>query len=247
MSYEGDPIVDAVLETIPGVDELFEKTIEILKVKGFLHPEKIESEFWNVLKEFENTAYHLYKEHAKLAMETLKSECIKRLPKDATITSAFESAFPLVVQFERRAAQSRKSRGGSTFEKVIPYLLERIHIKCEKPIDKADKQFFKYVDLIIPSIALARERPDQAVYISFKRTLRERWKQVVDEKSMGFVYLITFSDDRSDLTPEKIKQILEHKIILYVPNEVKEWNYLKNKSQVRKIDDLPADLKKYKN
>ncbi len=61
-----------------------------------------------------------------------------------------------------------------------------------------------------------QEKPDQSIYISAKRTLRERWKQVVDEKILGYVYLITNSIDNRDLTKNKIESIGNHKIILYV-------------------------------
>ncbi len=246
MPFTPTPIVTAALETIPDVDIIVDETIERLKKTKILTPEKVTSNFSDALATLEKTAEVVYREYELKALEKLKEKCIEKLGKDTTLKETLDYAFPLVKEFEFRAGQARKTRGGHTFEKAVPLLLQKMLIQCEKPTGEDATDTFRQVDLIAPSVQLAKEKPDQAIYISAKRTLRERWKQVVDEKILGYVYLITNSTDKRDLTESKINSIKEHKIIIYVQDSVKNWSYLKNENFVRTLNDLPKDLERFK-
>lgn len=239
-------IVTTSLEIIPDVDKIVAEAIERLSKTGVLTPEKVESNFSEALSTLEKTAHAIYLEHENRALENLKKRCMEILGDKATIGHALDYTFTLVKEFEFRAGQARKTRGGHAFEKAVPLLLQKMLIQCEKPTGDDATNTFRQIDLIAPSVRLAKERPDQAIYISAKRTLRERWKQVVDEKILGYVYLITNTTDKKDLTESKCETIGKHKIILYVPDEMKKLDYLKNKQFVRTLNDLPKDLDRFK-
>ncbi len=242
MAFVPTPIVTAALETIPEVDIVVDEAIERLKKTKILTSEKVNSNFSDALAALERTAYSVYQDYELEALEKLKEKCLEKLGKDATLKETLDYTFPLVKEFEFRAGQARKTRGGHTFEKAVPLLLQKMLIQCEKPTGDDATDTFRQIDLIAPSVQLAKEKPDQAIYISAKRTLRERWKQVVDEKILGYVYLITNSTDKRDLTKSKVESISKHKIILYVQDAAKNWSHLKNEKFVRTLNDLPKDL-----
>lgn len=84
-----------------------------------------------------------------------------------------------VQEFERRAGQKRKSRGGRSLEDVTSFILEYFNIPTTHAPDhfQADIEVDKWI----------RTSDNWYVGISCKRTLRERWKQVssADASSMG--------------------------------------------------------------
>lgn len=246
MAFIPTPIVTEALETIPDVDIIVDESIEKLRETNILTPEKVNSNFSDALETLEETAYSVYLVYELKALEKLKEMCLEYLENAATVKRALDYTFPLVKEFEFRAGQARKTRGGHTFEKAVPLLLQKILIQCEKPTGDDATNTFRQVDLIAPSVQLAKEKPDQAIYISAKRTLRERWKQVVDEKILGYVYFITNTTDKGDLSKNKAESISKHKIILYVQDKVKNWDYLKNEKFVRTLNDLPKDLDRFK-
>ncbi len=245
MAFTPTHIVTSSLETIPDVDTIVDVAIERLRKTKVLTPEKVESNFSAALATLEKTAHKVYQEYEDKALEKLKEHCLEKLGSKATIKQALDYAFPLVKEFEFRAGQARKTRGGHTFEKAVPLLLQKMLIRCEKPTGEDAKSTFRQIDLIAPSVQVAKEKPEQAIYISAKRTLRERWKQVVDEKMLVYVYLVTNTTDKKDLTESKCKSIISHNIILYVPDEMKNLDYLKNEQHVRTLNDLPKDLERF--
>lgn len=244
MAFDPTPIVTKSLETIPDVDEIVEEAIEKLTNSGILTHEQIKSKFSDALSILERTAYDLYIEYENKALENLKERYIKTEGENIPPKKVMNNTFPLVKEFEFRAGQSRKARGGSTFEKAVPLLLQAMLVQCEKPTKNDDAKTFRQIDLIIPSVDVAVERPEQAVFISVKRTLRERWKQVIDERILGYVYLVTHAGEK-DLTKSKCEDISKHKIILYVRDEIKNLDYLKNEKYVRTLNDLPKDLEHF--
>lgn len=239
-------IVTTSLEIIPDVDKIVAEAIERLSKTGILTPKKVKTNFSDALATLEKTADTIYRKYELKALENLKKQCLGVLGSNSTKEQVLDYTFPLVKEFEFRAGQARKTRGGHSFEKAVPLLLQKMLIQCEKPTGDDATNIFRQIDLIAPSVKIAKEKPEQAVYISAKRTLRERWKQVVDEKILGYVYLITNSTDKKDLTESKCEAIGKHKIILYVPDEMKKLDYLKNKQFVRTLNDLPKDLERFK-
>lgn len=151
----------------------------------------------------------------------------------------FEMFLPFANSLEKRFGNSRKSRAGSTLEKIVRILLLKIDIPCEKPNKDAKK--LKRIDIVVPNQTTALVEADKAYFISCKRTLRERWKQIISEREKNWrVYLVTLDDNLSEAKAEEINK---ESIIVYVPDDVKKQKHLKSKPWVRSFSDLPADLK----
>ena len=119
-------------------------------------------------------------------------------------------------------------------------MLNLAGVPCEEP-HKETKKILKRIDLVSPDAETARLTPDKSIFIAIKRTLRERWKQVVPEHMKGArLYLVTIN---GKLPEDKAKEIRETGMVVYVRDELKEKPHLKNKPWVRKLSDLPKDIK----
>ena len=83
--------------------------------------------------------------------------------------------------------------------------------------------------------------PDKAIFLTCKRTLRERWKQEVPSAGPNRrVYLITIDEE---LSGSKAREINEKGLIAFVRDELKESKF-KNFHWIRKLSDLPREVGK---
>lgn len=137
-------------------------------------------------------------------------------------TAAFQSAIVRLLQSWHRTlrgvflsiSQSRKQRGGKDFEYQIQVLLELALIPHEVQSRR------ERADFILPSAELLQRDRPKAVLLSAKRTLRERWQEVVDElQRVGCpnTYLATADDS---FTKNVVAEIRQRNIYLVVWDEV---------------------------
>ena len=127
-------------------------------------------------------------------------------------------------------------RAGVHMELSSEWLLTR----CGIPNESGQKITGRS-DRVCPSMEVYRDRPELTAILEFKRTLRERWKQVRDEISRAghSVWLVTLDDYISD---SLAKQIVESNIVVYVPQDV--FAKLKARRGIRSIKTLIADVKR---
>jgi len=111
-------------------------------------------------------------------------------------------------------SQSRKTRGGKDFEYQLQALLELAKIPHEVQAQKYRSDF------ILPSAQLLDTEKPKAVLLTAKRTLRERWQEVVDELEKvkcPNTYLAT-ADDK--ITSNVVGEISKRNIYLVVWDSV---------------------------
>ncbi|MEW6188609.1 MAG: type II restriction endonuclease [Actinomycetota bacterium] len=114
-------------------------------------------------------------------------------------------------------SQSRKTRGGRDFELQVGCLLELMGV----PFEKKKRRY--RVDFMIPSDDAFHHNPNRSIILSAKRTLRERWREVVEElQAMRSpnIYLITADENVSLGHVEGICG--QYRIHLVVWDEVKK-------------------------
>ncbi len=112
------------------------------------------------------------------------------------------------------AAQTRKSRAGLSFENHVERLFIDGRIRYEAQAVFGGRR----PDFVLPDIKELNVRGD-AVIVSLKTTLRERWKQLALEKPFGAIYLATV-DDR--VSKEAIDEMGRNLISLVVPESLKK-------------------------
>jgi len=241
--------VEEAIKSIPELEVIFKQAIESLKLTE-VSSEDISKNFEQFLTNVESKAFDIYKEYERKAFEELKDlwiekrkEWISRVLKEKGergIREILSEFIDAVRELEFRAGQMRKARGGRTFEYAVKSLLNLAGVPCEEPHEET-KKILKRIDLVSPDAETARQMPDKAIFIAIKRTLRERWKQVVPEHMKGArLYLVTIN---GKLPKDKAKEIKETGMVVYVRDKLKEKPHLKNKPWVRKLSDLPKDIK----
>jgi len=135
------------------------------------------------------------------------------------------------------ASQQRKSRAGYSFELQIECMLEGGRIPFKKQVVvKGDRR----PDFLLNSCG---NPPDESgvIVLSAKTTLKERWKQVVMEQSLGSVFLATVDEKVAAKTLELMK---EQGMQLVVPESLltsKDTEYQRHSNVIsfREFFDLP--------
>jgi hypothetical protein len=242
-----------VKNEIPSVDEIIEKTWKNLHLKK----SNVKKNFGEILCDFDVEATKIFRDYeskvliklAKLWLNSQKIDIQKKLKEivnEKGWNEFIEKASKVFVEFgilvqslEKDLGNMRKARGGKTFEKVVLRLLNFIDINAEIPVGKA-REDLKRIDIVIPSIEIAKKTPDRAIFLTCKRTLRERWKQEVPQARLNQrIYLITIDNDISE---SKAKEINEKGLIAFVRDDLVQNGPLKNLSWIRKLSDLPKEI-----
>jgi len=105
--------------------------------------------------------------------------------------------------------QSRKSRAGKAFEYIIKELLTRLSYPFSEQVDIDGAK----PDFVMPSEQYFKDKPLDSIIFTAKRTLRERWRQVVTEANKGYGYFLATLD--AGVTRSQIEQAANHKVFQY--------------------------------
>ncbi len=128
----------------------------------------------------------------------------------------FSRLYPALRREFASVAQSRRSRGGKSFEHQFAYVLRLAGF----PFEEQNRNY--RTDFIMPSHAAFEKNSTICAVASLKRTLRERWQQVVAELvslQAPNVFLVTA--DRK-ITKGQVRGICDdHKLHLVVWDEIK--------------------------
>lgn len=176
--------------------------------------------------------YEIFKD---LQMRGRALELVRLILGDDPKALTFEKALrAIVVEFPKidalllSAAQQRKSRAGYSFEHHIEAMLIDGGIPFQKQVVIEAK---KRPDFILPSLALYSEagRTDkEALVLSAKTTLRERWKQVGQEMKNCDLYLATVDEN---IAGNAIEDMASQGISLVVPESLKNSDTTEYKKQ----------------
>ncbi|CUS97250.1 type II restriction endonuclease [Candidatus Chrysopegis kryptomonas] len=239
---------------IPTVDKIIDETWK--SVNPSL--QDVEENFGNFLLKFDLEATNIFKRYERKILRRLAEKWIENQKEEIKekfrkilrqpdwksfieeASKLFEEFGILVQNLEKILGNMRKARGGKTFEKVVAKALNFIGVSCEIPKGKASKKL-RRIDIVIPSVGVALRTPDKAIFLTCKRTLRERWKQEVPSAGPNRrVYLITIDEELSE---NKAREINEKGLIAFVRDELKESKF-KNFHCIRKLSDLPREVGK---
>lgn len=122
--------------------------------------------------------------------------------------------FPYLYALSSSNTNSRRSRSGLTFEKLIYKAFDLYGYPFEDQ-SILGKDFFednglgKKVDAIIPGAKAFHIKRSDCAIVSMKTSLRERWQQLVEElttSGIPHIYLATVDDSITKDTVKKMKQ-----------------------------------------
>ncbi|MFX0141029.1 MAG: type II restriction endonuclease [Candidatus Hodarchaeota archaeon] len=204
LEYTSDKI------TSEAAEEKFEEILHEVWVKTLEILEKYESNTYTT-----RITSHLISEYPKIFNNSENIATRDNFRKG--VIHLLQNWYPYLREIFLSISNSRKVRGGRDFELHFGGMLDLIGIKYQKK-----KRAYR-VDFMIPSDDVFKSNPTTAAIASAKGTLRERWREVVEElyqMRSPNIFLITAD---SNVTKGQIEGICKnHRIHLVVWNKVKE-------------------------
>lgn len=131
------------------------------------------------------------------------------------LEEALYRRFNALDRFFLSRAQARKSRAGGSFERHVAFLLRLLELPFEEQQIINGKP-----DFLLPSADLYRKQPANVILITAKRTLRERWRQIIIEGSKTARYFLATIDEKLSVT--MMAEAAQHRVFLVIPQPVIE-------------------------
>lgn len=138
----------------------------------------------------------------------------KRLSKNQ-LESLVKGKFNELRDFYKSISQSRVARAGGSIQNHIAYILATLNYPFE-----AQQMINGKPDLILPNAALYHSTPSECILVTVKRTLRERWRQIIIEGFRSpYYFLVTIDEKQSS---DSLKEMAGHRIYLVVPERIRQ-------------------------
>lgn len=205
-------------ENILGPQEIIGKAVEH-KIDNGISTKDIKKNFSALIQEIEKDAYSTYllsEEQAwKKSVNGYFKENLGKKPSFDKTLRFVQGRFGEFNSFFLSLSQSRRSRAGSAFEYIIKMLFKRL----EYPFDEQQIINGK-PDFLMPSRAHYDQNPLDCIIFTAKRTLRERWRQIVTEGAKGRGFFLATIDEK--VSRNGLEQMKNNKIYLVVPKHVKK-------------------------
>lgn len=230
-------------------EKIINEARDLIRKKYKYSLEKVKDNFDNLLEETEKEAYRLYLEYEQIyggkvyeifIKELINSGKLKKLEDTGKVLGNY---FKLFDKFYLSLAQSRKSRAGKGFEKIHNSLFKILSYPFDEQIVINGKP-----DFLMPSARHYGKNPMDCIIFTAKRTLRERWRQIVTEGTRGLGFYLATIDE--DVSPAQLNEMLNHRIYLVCPENIKKKFY-KDKVNVLSFrqffkDHLDPKIKSWK-
>jgi hypothetical protein len=203
---------------------IVEEARNIITNKYGYSTEEIKNKFDNLLEETEKEAYRLYlkyeKEYGKKVFDMLIDELKKqgRIKNIEDVGGAVGDSFNLLDRFFLSISQSRKTRAGKAFEKIHNTLFKALDYPFDEQVVINGKP-----DFLMPSATHYKVNPMDCIIFTAKRTLRERWRQIVTEGTRGLGFYLATID--RDVSSNQLVEMLNHRIYLVCPASIKKELY----------------------
>lgn len=154
----------------------------------------------------------------EVGLDIVASEELSDYEKLAQI---YEKLFDLTFVVAQSMTQSRSARAGGSMQYQLEHLFERCGFLFEK-----QTRLNGPVDFLFPSERYFNRYKHDAIVLSVKRTLRERWQQSVAElqaAGVGRIFLATA--DREEASEATLKRMDDLNVTLVVFDELKRDFY----------------------
>lgn len=116
-------------------------------------------------------------------------------------------------RFFASLAQGRKPHAGKAFEMLVARLFSRHYAYAQQPILKGQPDF------VFPSVEHFRSDPNDSLVFSVKKTIRERWRQMVTTMTKPLGYFVATTDE--DVPAADLAEMHTARMYMVVPTRVK--------------------------
>lgn len=206
---------------IPSSREIVAELINELERNGELERKKVRKNFDSLIEDLQIQAYHKYLDYEEKSAGKFVRDYFK--PYGArgggAAVKAFAKHFRHIDKLCLSLTQSRRSRAGDAFEDILTNLFMRLNYPFDrKPVINGRPDF------LLPSKEYYGRNAMDCIIFTSKRSLRERWRQIVTEGTRGLGFYLATIDEK--VSSESLKEMKEHRIYLVVPSRIRTERYL---------------------
>jgi hypothetical protein len=206
-------------DCLPEPEEIARMTVEKNLAGERGKPKFVKKNFSRLFEELNAGAYNTFLSAQKMAWKkAIPRYCGKKLKTGTStseLVSLIEASFDDFNDLFMSLSQSRKARAGSTFE----YFIKEMFKKLDYPFEEQQVINGK-PDFLMPSRAHYNTNAMDCIIFTAKRTLRERWKQIVTEGTRGLGFFLATID--ADVTKAQLMEMKRNRIYLVVPALLKQ-------------------------
>lgn len=200
---------------IPSASEIAEKAIESALSGKLSDSDYLKSNFSELVSKVQVDAYNIYLTYEKQACGEVLGELIEdELQKTdiEMISTAVADRFFALDRFFLSLTQSRRTRAGKAFEAVVSALFDALgYPHTFQPIIGESQP-----DYVLPSIEHYKNYATDCLIFTCKRTLRERWRQIVTEGMAGQAFFLATIDEK--ISVNELSRMKSRNVIVVVPN-----------------------------
>jgi hypothetical protein len=181
-------------------------------------PKWIKKHFSVLVAKVQSDAYRVYldaeKSAAREAFDRTFLPLLNGTAEPRDIVNLLGDNFFSLDKFFLSLTQGRRQRAGGAFELLIRRLFLRLGYPFTlRPIINGQPDF------VLPSIEHFEAHAMDAIIFTVKRSLRERWRQIVTEGTRGLGFFLATIDEK--VAKRDLKEMRTSRISLVVPESVK--------------------------
>jgi hypothetical protein len=214
-------LFSAAKNNIPGSADL---AMAAFGESGFagMSAAELKKNFSRAVSELQIEAYNRYlkceKDVAAGAIQSVFRDLVLPARDNLHALAIIAQRFGALDKFALSLTQSRRSRAGAAFETIVSALF----LKLGYPYTAQANIRGSTPDYVLPSIGWYHRYPSDSIILTLKRTLRERWRQIVTESGSGTFYLATIDEA---LSGPGLDQMRERNITVVLPADLKRKRY----------------------
>lgn len=204
--------------TIPSGITIAERAVSRALTGHRADPKWIKKNFSTLVEKVQVDAYQVYLEAEKFAArKAFAGTFLPRINKSANPKEVIQwlgNNFYALDKFFLGLTNGRRPRAGNAFELLIRRLFLRLGYPFTlRPIINGQPDF------VLPSIDHFEAHAMDAIIFTVKRSLRERWRQIVTEGTRGLGFFLATIDEK--VAKRDLKEMRTSRISLVVPGNVK--------------------------
>lgn len=207
-------LFDTVKENIPSPIGVIEEAIRLKIAPPHDGTDYIKANFSRLVEELQIDAYNLYlKAEEEEGIKAIRKRLEEKTSTEPTVAEVMETAsgmFKELNSFFLSLTQSRRTRAGKAFEVILNTLFKRL----EYPF--AEQQIINgKPDFLMPNREYYDRNAMDCIIFTAKRTLRERWRQIVTEGTRGLGFYLATIDEK--VSRVQLDEMKSHRIYLVIP------------------------------
>lgn len=149
------------------------------------------------------------------AMEEYLHSKIDKNSNYEDVISSVASCFEEFDRFYLSLSQSRRTRAGGGFEQIIKTLFKRLEYPFQEHQVINGKP-----DFLMPNRDHFEKNAMDSIIFTVKRTVRERWRQIVTEGARGLGFYLATIDKK--ISKAQLSEMLRNRIYLVLPESLEK-------------------------